>query len=129
MNKTILEIYALSVCFFTVACFVITLGLVTWNVVELNSPEFTISNTQYECHQTDSEFKKCLSQQFEYKREDKPEKLPAGNKLTEKRISEYKQIINAEQRQALQGIAQKLIILLIGLLLFLAHWVLAKRAR
>ena len=97
--------------------------------MEFIAPEFTINNHDYECHQSDSQYKKCFSNQYEYKGEDNPEIFPTGSELTEIRKLGYQQIIQAEKRQALQGIAQKLIILLIDFFVFFAHWVLARRAR
>jgi len=42
LKKNLVEIYALAVCFFTVACFVIVAGMTAWNIIELSAPEFTI---------------------------------------------------------------------------------------
>ena len=129
MKKTILEIYALAICFFTVACFVITLGLAIWNVIELTTPEFTVDNYQHKCHQSDEAYKKCFSTQHQSIKEDNPEKFTIGFEPTQKRLTEYEQILESEKRQAQQGIVQKLIILFINLLVFFSHWTLAKRAR
>ncbi|SHK01108.1 hypothetical protein SAMN02745165_03742 [Malonomonas rubra DSM 5091] len=129
MMKTILEIYALAVCFFTVACFVITLGLALWNVVELSAPEFTINNQKYECHQTDEAYRDCFSDQYKYRKKESPETFPTGEVLTKKREFEYSQIIKSERREALQGIVQKSIIILVDIILFIIHWKLAIRAR
>ncbi len=129
MKKTILEIYALAVCFFTIACFVITLGLLIWNFVEVATPEFTISSRDYECHQTDGAYKDCFSGQYQYTKSENPEIFPSGEELTKSRKSAYAQVIKSEQRNATQGIVQKLIIIIIDLLVFFAHWVLARKAR
>lgn len=129
MKKTILEIYALAVCFFTVACFVVTLGFASWDIVELSAPEFTISSHQFECHQTNQEYKSCFSNEYQYTREDNPLEFPSGDALTQKRTSDYSQILKSEQRRAWQGLVQKFIILFIDLIVFFGHWVLAKRAR
>jgi len=129
MKKTILEIYALAVCFFAVACFVITLGFGLWNIVEFSIPEFTINNHEYACHTTDAQYQKCFANQYKNKQEDRLEPFPTGSALTATRTSDYHRIIQSEQRQALQSMAQKAIILLINLLVFFAHWLLAKHAR
>ena len=129
MKRAILEIYALAVCFFTVACFAITLGLALWNVVELAAPEFTVTNHQFSCHQTDHKFKECFPHQAKYTVEDGQEVFLADEALTLKRTTEYAQIIQSEQRDALQGLVQKLIILLIDIIVFFSHWVIATRAR
>ena len=129
MKKTILEIYALAVCFFTVACFVITLGMAIWDTIELSAPEFTISNHNFECHYSDEAYNDCYSSKHQFTRDDSPKTFPSGQELTEKRQKAYEQILKSEQRQALQGLVQKLIILLIDALVFFAHWRLASSSR
>ena len=129
MKKTILEIYALAVCFFTVACFVITLGMVIWDMVEFSAPEFTITNHNFECHSSDDSYRDCYSTKHRFTRDDSPQVFPSGEELTKKRQESYKQILKSEQRQALQGLVQKLIILLIDALVFFAHWRLASNSR
>jgi len=129
MKKTILEIYALAVCFFAVACFVITLGLAMWDIVELSAPEFTVSNHNFECYQSDEAYRDCNASKHKYTREESPEIFPAGKELTNSRVKSYEKIIKSERRQALQGLVQKLIILLINALVFFGHWRLAKSSR
>ncbi|MCP4489398.1 MAG: hypothetical protein GY820_19115 [Gammaproteobacteria bacterium] len=129
MKKTVLEIYALAVCFFAVACFVIALGLIIWNGIELSFPEFTINQRPYECHQTNERYKECFSSNQKYTRKENPEVFPTGESLTSARELSYSNIIKSEQRQALQGIVKKIIIILIDLLVFFIHWRLAKHSR
>lgn len=129
MKKTILEIYALAVCFFTVACFVITLGLAIWDIVELSAPEFTILNHSFECHQSDETYKDCNASQHKYTREESPEVFPSGQELTDARNKSYEQVIKSERRQALQGLVQKMIIILLDALVFFGHWRLARNSR
>lgn len=129
MKKTILEIYALAVCFFTVACFVITLSIMTWNIIEFSSPEFTLNNYEYQCHQTDQAYKDCFSTQEKYTREKSPELFPTGETLTTERESSYTREIKSEQREALQSIIPSIIVITINLLVFLVHWRLARRSR
>lgn len=127
MKKTILEIYAFAVCFFAVACFVITLGLIIWDFVELNAPEFTMNNYEFQCHQSDQAYEDCFSGDLKYVRDENPLAFPTGEQLTQHRIEHYSRAIQAETRQAVQGIAQKAIILFINLLVFLIHWRITKR--
>lgn len=129
MKKTILEIYALAVCFFAVLCFVISLGLAFWNVIELSVPEFTVNNHEYNCHQTNEAYKQCYSSLYQYQREEHPETFPSDIKLTKQRVADYESILKLERRRALQGLVQKLIIILIDIFIFIIHWRLAKHAR
>ena len=128
-KKTILEIYALAVCFFTVACFVVALGLMMWNVVELTASEFTIHTRDFECHRSDEAYRKCREQDYEYTKADPPKTFPTGDALTEKRERSYEFVLKSEKREALQGIVHKLIVILIDIFVFYVHWLLARRAR
>lgn len=128
MKKTILEIYAFAVCFFAVACVVVTFGLVAWDFVQLSAPHFTINSVQYQCHQSDGAYQNCFANDAKYTRDENQIAFPSGAQLRTKRIADYAQIIHAEKRRALQGIAQKAIVLLLNLCVFLIHWRLAKRA-
>ncbi|WP_027967471.1 hypothetical protein [Halomonas halocynthiae] len=127
MKKNIVEIYALAVCFFTVACFVVVLGMTAWNVVELSAPEFTINNSTYEAHLTDENYRRWLIQRNQYRSEDY--KPPEGAELTQSRETNWQQEIRSEQRGALQSLIQNIIILVIDLLVFIGHWVIARRSR
>ncbi|WP_053981060.1 hypothetical protein [Marinagarivorans algicola] len=129
MKDMILEIYALGVCFFTVACFMLLFGLILWDGIELSAPEFTINNYDYECHQSDEAYKECYETHHKYIRQDAPETFPVGQALSSARIKSYERVIQSERRRALQSLVQKLIILLINALIFLMHWRLAKNAR
>ena len=57
MKRTLIEMYALSVCFFTVACLVIVTGIAMWDVVQVIYPEFTISSNDYENHLDNETYK------------------------------------------------------------------------
>jgi hypothetical protein len=129
MKKTILEIYALAVCFFTVGCFIVTIGMALWDVVEISAPEFTISNSSYQCHQTDQDYRECFSSKRQYSREKTPEIFPEGQDLRDKRTDAYNRILKQERRQALQSFVQKLIILMVNALVFFFHWRVAMKAR
>ena len=128
MKKTILEIYALAVCFFTVGCFIVTIGMALWDVVEISAPEFTISNSSYQCHQTDQDYRRCFSSERQYSREKTPEIFPEGQGLTDKRTNAYERILKQERRQALQSVVQKFIILIVNASVFFFHWRVAMKA-
>jgi hypothetical protein len=50
MKKTLVEVYALAVCFVTLVCFVVTLGIGIYDLIQFLNPEFTISSYTYEHH-------------------------------------------------------------------------------
>ena len=125
----LLGIYALVVCFFTLACFIVALGMAAWDVVEISAPEFTIRNYDYECHLSDEAYIDCYSSDHKYTREKSPITFPEGDELTDKRKSGYAQLLRSERRGAVQGLAQKSIIMLIDLIVFIMHWKLFVRLR
>ncbi len=127
MKKNLVEIYALAVCFFTVACFVIVAGMTAWDVVQLSAPEFTINNDQYEAHLSDQQYRDWLIQRNQHKEDEYVP--PSGQNLTDARNTSWQQALKGEQRSALQSLAQNFIILVIDILVFMAHWVIAKKSR
>ncbi|WP_163832763.1 hypothetical protein [Spartinivicinus ruber] len=129
MKKTILEIYALAVSFFTLACLAITSSVLIWDLVEISQPELTMSSYQYKCHHSDQDYKDCFSDRPEYTREKNPEVFPTDAKLTAKRTTSYQRELKAEQRDGLQSMIQSIIVIVISIIIFLIHWQLAKRSR
>lgn len=129
MKKTILEIYALAVCFFTVACLVVVCGMALWNLVEIAAPEFTITNYQFDCHQSDEAYRDCQSGNLKYTRKESPVAFPEGEALTSERLSAYDSVLKAERRSALQSLVKKFIVILVSAAVFFAHWRLARHAR
>lgn len=129
MNRKILEIYALAVCFFTVACFVVILGFALWNIIKLATPEFTIYSSQFKCHQSDEAYRDCYADDTEYTREENPLAFPEGEALTKARTESYESILMSERRDALQELVQEFIFLLINFFVFFFHWRLARYAR
>lgn len=121
MKKTILEIYALAVCFVTVVCAVISFGIGTYDVLEITNPEFTLPAHQFERHQTNEAFftRECNIEIQEKSEDDK----------TQHRLASYERALKAESRDALQSLVKVLIVLAIDVLVFLIHWRIARHAR
>ncbi len=123
MKKSLLEIYALAVCFATIVCFVISLGIGIYDLVEITNPEFTLSSHKYNRHQTNDAFwKNCYSS-------DKERTRPPEDELTKKRENSFQRALKAEKRDAFQSLTQIVIILIVNALVFLIHWKIARRAR
>ncbi|MCX4029182.1 hypothetical protein H0A36_07765 [Endozoicomonas sp. SM1973] len=129
MKKTVVEIYALAVCFFTVACLAITTSVFTWNIIEASLPEFTLSSYEYKCHQSDLSYQDCFSNREKYIRKNNPEIFPTGAELTSERNTSYVRELKAEQRDGFQSMIHSIIVVVISLMIFLVHWRLAIRSR
>ena len=126
MKKSILEIYALAVCFATIVCFVVAFGIALYDVIQISKPEFTLSSHVYNRHQNNDAFWNSCGQ---YDSKEKDKKRPAENELTKSRMESYQQALQSERRDAFQGITQATIIILIDVLFFVVHWRIARRAR
>ncbi|MBI5026886.1 MAG: hypothetical protein HZC12_09245 [Nitrospirae bacterium] len=126
MKKSILEVYALAVCFATIVCFVIAFGISIYDIVRIANPEFTMSSYEYNRHQSNDAFWKgsdsCSSG-------NKKRQRPADEELTKQRLASYQQSIKSEQRDAFQSLTQSVIIFIIAVVVFLVHWRVARRAR
>jgi hypothetical protein len=131
MKRTALEIYALTVCFFTVACFVISLGIGLYSTIQAAAPEFTLSQWIYQSHQTNDAFWRSgggSAPPPPYASvENKPR--PPEAELTRQRLESYSRAVKGEQRSAMQTLVKALIVLLIDVGVFLVHWRIAGHAR
>jgi hypothetical protein len=120
MKKSIVEIYALGVCFIAIVSCAISVGFALYDVLEMSAPEITLETYEYEKHQTNETFIRGW-------KEDK--EIPPTDELTKMRIASYQIALKVNQRDALQSIIQMLIIIFINLVVFYPHWKIAKRSR
>ncbi len=127
MKKSILEVYALAVCFATIVCFVVALGVAIYDIIQISSPEFTLSSYEYNRHQSNDVFWERYK--YGYDNRDKEMQRPPEEMLTKQRLESYHQVIKAERRDAFQSLTLSSIILVIDVIVFLVHWRVARRAR
>ena len=123
MKKSILEIYSLAVCFVTVICAVVTLGIGAYDLLEIGIPEFTLPAYQYERHQSNEAFfrKDCDNKE--------EEKSLSEEEQTKRRLASYEVALKTERRDAVQSLIKVFIVLVLNVVVFLGHWRLARRAR
>jgi hypothetical protein len=126
LKKTVLEIYALAVCFVSVVCFVVALGMALYSLVGIANPEFTLDSWKYEQHQSNDAFfnspvgRGCC---------DEKRVRPSEPELTRLRTESYAVAIAAERRENVQTLVKTLIVMAIDVLVFLGHWAIGRRAR
>ena len=120
MKRTLVEVYALAVCFVTLVCFVVALGIGIYDLIQFLNPEFTISSYTYEHHQSNEAYLSNWP---------KEKQRPQGDELTKLRKESYQAALKSEQRNAVQSLTQIFIIILIDIVVFAIHWYMAKRAR
>ncbi len=138
MKKSILEIYALAVCFVALVCFVIALGIGVYDLIQIANPEFTIPAYDYERHQSNEAFRAPLGLTaplggrvpFGIARgiPVEPTEMPE-EEVTQQREKSYQAAIRSEQRRGMQSLIQIVIVLAINVLVFVPHWLLARRTR
>jgi len=129
MKKSLLEIYALAVCFFTVACLVVVLGMAMWDGIQVATPDFTMYSANWIKHQTDDAFREALIAEHRYRDEKSTYTPPTGADLTRAREESYARALLAERRDGFRELVRSLIILVIDMLVFLMHWKIAAGAR
>jgi hypothetical protein len=127
MKKSILEIYALAVCFFAAATLLIVGGAAAWDVVQLSAPELTLNSHDWRRYQDDEAYAESLKQRCSSK--DEVREIPTGAELTKKRETGYAQELVEHRRNALLSLMQNLLIILVASIAFFVHWRIAGRAR
>lgn len=120
MKRTLVEVYALAICFVTLVCFLVSLGIGIYDLIQIMNPKFTISSYQYDRHQSNEAF---------LERWPKEKPRPGGEELTRLREESYQATLRSEKRGAVQSLTQVLIIIFIDIVVFVVHWYMAKRLR
>jgi len=132
MRKTILEIYALLVCFVTLLCFAITSGVMLYNLVGVINPEFSMSSHEYKRFSSNDKFWENVKPSCnEYSQAGCGDtgKRPSEPDLTKNREEAKALAIELESRSSLQSVIKSLIVVIINLLIFIPHWIIGRRAR
>jgi hypothetical protein len=143
MNKSLLEIYALSVCFVSVACLSIFSGILLYSLVELVLPFDSDAALNYYPvpiqHQQGFALSEARSgQMFAKSMTNKgvtidmlsPEQQQA---LQQRREKQQKQIAQHQQTRHqsnnIKSTIRSLIVVFIASIVFYLHWTIAKKAR
>ena len=129
MKKSMLEVYALAVCFVTVICFVIASGVGLYGIIGIANPEFTLSGWEYERHQSNDAYWRMNMPLPMPGSERESKSKPAEAELTQQRQASYALAIKSEQRGSLQTLTKAAIVIFIDLIIFGAHWRIASRSR
>ncbi len=131
VTKSILEIYALAICFVALLCLITALGIGVYDLIQIANPEFTLSAYEYERHQSNEAFRPTSVREF---RGISPA-IPVGpteqseEEQTRQREASYQTALRSEQRRAGQSLTMMAIVLVIDVLVFLPHWLLVRRRR
>lgn len=133
MNK-IVEFYGAAVCFFTTACFAITLGLFLQQIVRISLPAITSSSFKEtgldveaskhdlaQAAQDAEETQRAQTAKIDHVAQVKrTRKTP--EQIEKSWEADYRKNLQQERRDALQSSINYLIILLVDILIFVPHW-------
>jgi hypothetical protein len=129
MKKTILEIYALAVCFVAVIGLVVSLGIGAYSLIQISKPEFTMNSWAYEPYQSNDAFWTGCGRGRYCGDDHKKKERPSEAELTKQRLEAFNRAVASEQRDGAQALVKTTIFLIIDIVVLLVHWGLARRAR
>ena len=123
MKRSLVEIYALAVCFVTVTCFAVAAGIAIYDLVQIAYPEITLNSHEYERHQSNTAYRTS------YYPDAKSIAALSEEEVTKRREESYRSALNGEKRDGWQSLLRMAIVMLVDALFFFVHWRLAKRVR
>ena len=123
--KSLLELYALCVCFASVICVVVATGIAGYGVFKVAIPEITMSSYKFEIYQNNDKYFATICCN------NSPEKKtrPPESELTNLRQQALNYDIASERRNGFQNIISCLMFILTGGIAGLIHWKIARKAR
>ena len=131
-KKSSLEVYALAVCFLTVACFAIVAGTGLYNVIRMWFPTFTMDSYTVSRHANNDKYWQYSRPHCTYTGQtdcgDSAARLPEPE-LSRRREESFAVEVAKECRVGVQGLVQTAIFILVITPVFAAHWLIAQRAR
>ena len=135
-REHLLRIYALAVCFSAVICCIVGVAGGTYDLVRVAKPELTLPSYEYRRHQTNYDFFCSRSgyspaeSEFPHPGCERPalyQELERDAEAAAVRENSYRIVLETESRGGLQGLLRMSILVIVAVLLFLAHWRLARR--
>ncbi len=120
--KSKLEIYALSVCFASIVCLVISSSFIGYGLIEIITPQTTMNSYEYMVYQSNDNY-------WERYKANKSNPRPSEEVLTKERIERFQAVIENEKRDGLRNILQSITFVLSASVALLIHWKIAKSAR
>lgn len=130
MKKTVFEIYSSLVCFVTVICCSVWLGMGLYSLVGVLEPEITLDKWSYEMYQIDQNPYPLLSEEpfilgppetIEIKKPE-PFVTKSDKQMAEERLANYQLVLKSEIRKNKQTLLKSFIAVIICLPLFFIHW-------
>ncbi len=123
MKASPLEIYGLSVCFVAAIALAIALGTALYTVVRFLSPLFALGSWEFRQHLSNDAYWEKESTKNDLKRV-----RPSETELTREREASFAAALQSERHNAAQGLVKQAIFILVDVILFLSHWLIAQGA-
>jgi hypothetical protein len=128
MKKSLLEIYALAVCFIAALVVLTSVVMDADHVLALAAPDLMMDTfTHRQTADNDSYFQMHRGE-FNPQTKSFPPR-PSEDTLTAKRLAAKTVANSEEQRLALQGLLKDIIVTLVAAGFFVVHWIIAKQQR
>lgn len=124
---SLLEGYALLVCFGSLIWFMIAVYLLGYGVVACQAPEFAVDDWTYGTHQTNDRY--WHNRGWPYGSHTGREIRPPEDSLTAERERSWQVVLDRERRFGRRSIAGSCFGLSASAILFWVHWRIARRAR
>ncbi len=130
--KSKLEIYALSVCFISVVCLVLSLGIGSYALVSMNYPSLTMHSYQYEQYLTNEAYWKSYGRSCPMNPmtdDCKDIEKPADDVITREREKAFETAQKNEVRSGFQTLIKSLIFIFFSTIALFVHWRIANKSR
>ena len=115
--KSKIEIYALAVCFFSVAGIAISCSIAGYSVLKIIKPDLTISSHEYKKFLSNESY---LRDKNKYNAKDKHAADQPEESIEKQRLDELSVELKSEKREGLQSLAGcTIVILIFGLILYI----------
>ena len=129
MKKSVLEIYALAVCFVGVIAIVISLSISIYSLVEVIYPDFAVNQWEFQKHLSNDKFwEDYRNIKYNSTLNEEPVR-PSEEELTRLRNESYSLVLINAKRDSTQILIRSIIFLTISLLFFTLHWKLFKKSQ
>lgn len=123
MKRSLLEIYALSVCFVAVVCLAVATGFALYDVVRFAAPKITLAGPSYVVLQSNAAFRSGYPYLL------RADPAPSEEEITKMRQDTYADSLKIERRTGAQALLRMVIFILVCVVVFALHWKVAKRER
>lgn len=111
--RSLIQVYALMVCFCALMCFVVAMGIGAYDVIEIAAPEFTLQDAT------------ALYASYQVAPDPKDKRTP--DQIAAAKAEQHRQAVIYTRHSAVQSLIFIGIVCAIDVVLFAVHWWIAMR--